>query len=183
MGGCRWTCYWENAQFFYSNWSQGFSSFETMCKGSKLWSSSNYYIWFFNPKVYCLIYICLPITIYPFVLYVLFLFYISCLIVIKMFYSLLRLMIPEHMLPNTNHPSTLSILQCENHTVINVLVDLVIAQIVAYTALDILFQDFFTALLKRHELLDFFSFLYWFFFPFFTKHCFGVGMKLFYFIF
>ncbi|CAL5212017.1 unnamed protein product [Lathyrus oleraceus] len=39
-------------------------------------------------------------------------------------FSTPRLMIPEHMLPNTNHPSTLSILQCENHTVINVLVDL-----------------------------------------------------------
>ncbi|CAJ2654333.1 unnamed protein product [Trifolium pratense] len=38
-------------------------------------------------------------------------------------FSTPRLMIPEHMLPNTNHPSTLSILQCENHTVFNVLVD------------------------------------------------------------
>ncbi|XP_004514508.1 structural maintenance of chromosomes protein 6A-like isoform X2 [Cicer arietinum] len=39
-------------------------------------------------------------------------------------FSTPRLMIPEHMLPNTNCPSTLSILQCENHTVLNVLVDL-----------------------------------------------------------
>ncbi|CAK8575369.1 unnamed protein product [Lathyrus sativus] len=39
-------------------------------------------------------------------------------------FSTPRLTLPAHMLPNTNHPSILSILQCENHTVINVLVDL-----------------------------------------------------------
>ncbi|XP_045829439.1 structural maintenance of chromosomes protein 6A [Trifolium pratense] len=39
-------------------------------------------------------------------------------------FSTPRLMIPHHMLPNTNHPSVFSILQCENHTVMNVLVDL-----------------------------------------------------------
>ncbi|PNY07398.1 structural maintenance of chromosomes protein 6-like [Trifolium pratense] len=39
-------------------------------------------------------------------------------------FSTPRLMIPQHMLPNTNHPSVFSILQCENHTVMNVLVDL-----------------------------------------------------------
>lgn len=81
--------------------------------------------------------------------YVLFLFFwILCLIVIKLLYSLLRLMIPEHMLPNTNCPSTLSILQCENHTVLNVLVDLVIVKIIAYTAVNIIFHGFFIALLK-----------------------------------
>ncbi|OIW05547.1 hypothetical protein TanjilG_23333 [Lupinus angustifolius] len=35
-----------------------------------------------------------------------------------------RLMIPAHMLPDTNHPSIFSILQSDNHIVINVLVDL-----------------------------------------------------------
>ncbi|CAL0334296.1 unnamed protein product [Lupinus luteus] len=35
-----------------------------------------------------------------------------------------RLMIPSHMLPDTNHPSIFSILQSDNHIVINVLVDL-----------------------------------------------------------
>ncbi|XP_025687133.1 structural maintenance of chromosomes protein 6B isoform X2 [Arachis hypogaea] len=39
-------------------------------------------------------------------------------------FSIPRLKIPQHMLPETNHPSTLSLLQSENHTVINVLVDL-----------------------------------------------------------
>lgn len=34
-----------------------------------------------------------------------------------------RLNIPHHMLPQTNHPTTLSVLQSENHTVLNVLVD------------------------------------------------------------
>ncbi|XP_024637868.1 structural maintenance of chromosomes protein 6A isoform X2 [Medicago truncatula] len=38
-------------------------------------------------------------------------------------FSTPRLMIPERMRPNTNHPSILSILQCENDTVLNVLVD------------------------------------------------------------
>jgi len=44
-------------------------------------------------------------------------------------------MLPEDMLPNTNHPSTLSVLQCDNHTVFNVLVDLVIVKIIAFIAL------------------------------------------------
>ncbi|KAL1324783.1 structural maintenance of chromosomes protein 6B isoform X2 [Arachis ipaensis] len=39
-------------------------------------------------------------------------------------FSIPRLKIPQHMLPETNHPSTLSLLQSENDTVINVLVDL-----------------------------------------------------------
>ncbi|XP_020215308.1 structural maintenance of chromosomes protein 6B [Cajanus cajan] len=39
-------------------------------------------------------------------------------------FSTPRLMMPQHMLPDTEHPSVLSVLQCENHTVINVLVDL-----------------------------------------------------------
>lgn len=39
-------------------------------------------------------------------------------------FSTPRLTLPEDMLPNTNHPSTLSVLQCDNHTVFNVLVDL-----------------------------------------------------------
>lgn len=51
-------------------------------------------------------------------------------------------MIPERMRPNTNHPSILSILQCENDTVLNVLVDQVIV-IIAYTAVNILIQGFF----------------------------------------
>ncbi|RYR69378.1 hypothetical protein Ahy_A03g015935 isoform C [Arachis hypogaea] len=34
-------------------------------------------------------------------------------------FSIPRLKIPQHMLPETNHPSTLSLLQSENHTVIN----------------------------------------------------------------
>ncbi|KAK7263866.1 hypothetical protein RJT34_31464 [Clitoria ternatea] len=38
-------------------------------------------------------------------------------------FSTPRLTIPQHMLPDTEHPSILSVLQCENHTVINVLVD------------------------------------------------------------
>ncbi|XP_061353023.1 structural maintenance of chromosomes protein 6A [Gastrolobium bilobum] len=38
-------------------------------------------------------------------------------------FSIPRLIIPHHMLPDTKHPSTLSILQSENQTVINVLVD------------------------------------------------------------
>lgn len=107
-----------------------------------------------------------------------------CLVVIKLFYSLIRLMIPDHMLPNTNHPSTLSILQCENHTVVNVLVDLVIAKLIAYTtALDILFQAFFNTLLKTHELLDILFIFVFVLFPIFIKQRFGAGMKLFYFIF
>ncbi|RDX92053.1 Structural maintenance of chromosomes protein 6A, partial [Mucuna pruriens] len=39
-------------------------------------------------------------------------------------FSTPRLTIPQHMLPHTEHPSILSVLQCENHTVVNVLVDL-----------------------------------------------------------
>ncbi|KAL6126943.1 hypothetical protein ACLB2K_074988 [Fragaria x ananassa] len=39
-------------------------------------------------------------------------------------FSLPRLNIPAHMLPQTRHPTTLSLLHCENHTVVNVLVDL-----------------------------------------------------------
>ncbi|XP_027910964.1 structural maintenance of chromosomes protein 6A-like isoform X2 [Vigna unguiculata] len=39
-------------------------------------------------------------------------------------FSIPRLKIPHHMLPETEHPSILSVLQCDNHTVINVLVDL-----------------------------------------------------------
>ncbi|KAG4992428.1 hypothetical protein AAZX31_09G210300 [Glycine max] len=38
-------------------------------------------------------------------------------------FSIPRLTIPQHMLPDTEHPSILSVLQCENQTVINVLVD------------------------------------------------------------
>lgn len=37
----------------------------------------------------------------------------------------LRLHIPPHMLPQTRHPTTLSLLHSENHTVVNVLVDMV----------------------------------------------------------
>jgi len=49
------------------------------------------------------------------------------LVVVMFFYFLVyRLAIPQHMLPDTEHPSILSVLQCENHTVINVLVDQVI---------------------------------------------------------
>ena len=36
-----------------------------------------------------------------------------------------RLNIPPHMLPQTSHPTTLSLLHCENHTVVNVLIDIV----------------------------------------------------------
>ncbi|KAL6131829.1 hypothetical protein ACLB2K_070202 [Fragaria x ananassa] len=39
-------------------------------------------------------------------------------------FSLPRLNIPPHMLPQTEHPTTLSLLHSENHTVLNVLVDL-----------------------------------------------------------
>ncbi|XP_057456983.1 structural maintenance of chromosomes protein 6A-like [Lotus japonicus] len=39
-------------------------------------------------------------------------------------FSTPRLTIPQHMLPNTKYPTALSVLQCENHTVNNVLVDL-----------------------------------------------------------
>ncbi|TKY67999.1 Structural maintenance of chromosomes protein 6A [Spatholobus suberectus] len=39
-------------------------------------------------------------------------------------FSTPRLTIPLHMLPDTDHPTVLSVLQCENHTVTNVLVDL-----------------------------------------------------------
>lgn len=63
--------------------------------------------------------------------------------------SLLRLRIPEHMLPYTNHPSTLSVLQCENHTVINVLVDHVIVWAFAYAVANILTQGFFIAFIER----------------------------------
>ncbi|XP_050384899.1 structural maintenance of chromosomes protein 6A [Argentina anserina] len=38
-------------------------------------------------------------------------------------FSLPRLNIPPHMLPQTRHPTTLSLLHSENHTVVNVLVD------------------------------------------------------------
>ncbi|XP_014494281.1 structural maintenance of chromosomes protein 6B isoform X1 [Vigna radiata var. radiata] len=38
-------------------------------------------------------------------------------------FSIPRLKIPQHMLPDTEHPSILSVLHCDNHTVINVLVD------------------------------------------------------------
>ncbi|MED6107411.1 hypothetical protein PIB30_013768 [Stylosanthes scabra] len=39
-------------------------------------------------------------------------------------FSIARLKIPQHMLPETKHPSILSLLQSENHTVMNVLVDI-----------------------------------------------------------
>ena len=39
--------------------------------------------------------------------------------------TLCRLDIRPHMLPQTNHPTTLSVLQTENHIVYNVLVDMV----------------------------------------------------------
>ncbi|PRQ59796.1 putative structural maintenance of chromosomes protein [Rosa chinensis] len=39
-------------------------------------------------------------------------------------FSLPRLNIPPHMLPQTRHPTTLSLLHSENHTVVNVLVDM-----------------------------------------------------------
>lgn len=49
------------------------------------------------------------------------------LVVVMFFYFLVyRLKIPQHMLPDTEHPSILSVLHCDNHTVINVLVDQVI---------------------------------------------------------
>jgi len=79
-------------------------------------------------------------------------------------------MIPERMLPNTNHPSILSILQCENDTVLNVLVDQVIV-FIAYTAVNILIQGFFIALLKYiHGLLR--SLVL---FTLFTICCFGAS--------
>lgn len=37
-----------------------------------------------------------------------------------------RLDIPAHMLPQTKHPTTLSVIHSESHTVINVLIDKVI---------------------------------------------------------
>lgn len=39
---------------------------------------------------------------------------------------LCRLIIPRHMVPQTEHPTILSVLNSENHTVLNVLVDVVI---------------------------------------------------------
>lgn len=66
---------------------------------------------------------------------------------------LVRLMISEHMLPHTKHPSTLSILQCENHTVINVLVDLVIDKIFCYTVVNIPFQGFLIAIKRIWKLV------------------------------
>jgi len=57
-------------------------------------------------------------------------------------------MIPERMRPNTNYPSILSVLQCENDTVLNVLVDLVIVKIIAYTAVHIFIQGFFCCFIE-----------------------------------
>ncbi|CAH9068477.1 unnamed protein product [Cuscuta europaea] len=39
-------------------------------------------------------------------------------------FSIPRLNIPGHMLPDTNHPTTISVLQCDHPTVINVLIDM-----------------------------------------------------------
>lgn len=36
---------------------------------------------------------------------------------------------PHHMLPQTKHPTTFSVIHSENHTVLNVLVDVVILQV------------------------------------------------------
>jgi len=63
---------------------------------------------------------------YPFAWPCLRLCFIFYVVVMFFYFLVYRLKIPHHMLPETEHPSILSVLQCDNHTVINVLVDLVI---------------------------------------------------------
>jgi len=63
---------------------------------------------------------------YPFACSCLSLCFIFLVVVIFFYFLVHRLTIPQHLLPDTEHPSILSVLQCENHTVINVLVDQVI---------------------------------------------------------
>lgn len=39
--------------------------------------------------------------------------------------NIFRLNIPNYLLPSTNHPTTLSVIHSDNHTIMNVLVDMV----------------------------------------------------------